>query len=200
MPRLPPAAVAEALAAAAPAKRTPPAKPERPRAASSRPPGAPKLESLELDMGFLGSWAPPPPKASARERSSPEAAPPPKERSSAEAAPTPRPKSSPQAAPAPKPKSSPRAAPVARPAPPPKPRAPEPASAAALSDDRVKDLHQKLSALKKENREAGQVSLESLAKTLRDAESRLRAQHKDRKIDFEVVVRDGRAIVKPTVR
>jgi len=173
-------------------KKGPPPKPERLKPASSRPPTPPdKYDSLELDMGFLGSWVPP--------------AGPPKAKSSPRAAPAPvKAKSSPRAAPAPaKPKSSPKAAPAPRPAaPPPKPaRAPaEPATAAGVSDERVKDLHQRLSALKKENREAGQVSLENLAKTVRETEARLRAQHKDRKIDFEVVIRDGKAIVKPTVR
>jgi len=168
-------------------RRTPPAKPQRPTPASSLPPNASKLESLELDMGFLGSWVPPAPRG-AKVGSSPKAAPAQQEQSSPQAAAPPR------AAPPPKPRSSPRAAP------PPKPRPADAARAASLSDERVKALHQKLSALKKENREAGQVSFETLAKTLRDAENKLRAQHKDRKIDFEVVVRDGKAIVKPTVR
>jgi hypothetical protein len=171
-------------------KRAPPPKPQRPRPASSRPPTPPdKYDSLELDMGFLGSWVPP-----ARGGTAPEAKGAPQPKSSPRAAPSPRAKSSPKAAPPPKPKSSPRAAPPPKP-----PRAPDPATA-GLSDDRVKDLHQKLSALKKENRETTQVSFESLAKTVREAEAKLRAQHKDRKIDFEVVVRDGKAIVKPTVR
>ena len=64
----------------------------------------------------------------------------------------------------------------------------------------LKTGHEKLSALKRETREAGQVSLESLKKTLHDAESKLREKHQGRKIDFEVVIRDGKAIVKPTVR
>lgn len=54
--------------------------------------------------------------------------------------------------------------------------------------------------MKKQNNEAGHVSLEGLAKTLRDTESKLRAEHKNRKIDFDVVIRDGKAIVKPKVR
>ncbi len=175
-------------------KRGPPPKPERPRPRPlSSPPlpraeGSPKLESLELDMGFLGSWAPPPPKAAPIPKSSPKAAPPPQPAN----APTPpsRPKSSPKAAPPPRPA-----------APPPKPAArPAEAPRAGLSDERVKALHEKLSALKKENREASQVSLESLKRTLHDAESKLREKHQGRKIDFEVVIRDGKAIVKPTVR
>jgi hypothetical protein len=200
------------------AKRAPPPKPQR-RPLSSQPDpseAAAKLESLELDMGFLGSWVPPAPKA-APPVSAPKAAPvpkldaPAKPKSSPQAAPPPKPKSSPLAAPPPKPaaaaaparpKSTPRAAPPPKPAaPPPKPASPAQAPrAATLSDDRVRDLHEKLAALKKENREAGQVSLESLAKTIRETESKLREKHQGRKIDFEVVLRDGKAIVKPTVR
>jgi hypothetical protein len=184
-------------------RRAPPPKPvARPLSSQPAPRAAgagPKLESLELDMGFLGSWAPPPPKA----KSSPKAAPPPQPKSSPKAAPPPQPKSSPRAASPPRPATPPRPA-----APPPKPAAPPPKPAAnpaeppraGLSDDRVKALHDKLSALKKENREAGQVSLESLKRTLYDAETKLREKHQGRKIDFEVVIRDGKAIVKPTVR
>jgi hypothetical protein len=54
--------------------------------------------------------------------------------------------------------------------------------------------------IKRENKEAGQVSMESLAKTLRATEEKLRAEHKNRRIEFEVVLRDGKAVVKPKVR
>ncbi len=172
-------------------KRVPPRKPDRLQPASSRPPTPPdKYDSLELDMGFLGSWVPGAPE---QEQSAAKAAPPPKPASPRGAASKAR--SSPQAAPPPKAVLAPKAAPPPKPA-----RAPEPPPPAAVSDERVKDLHQRLAALKRENREAGQVSLENLAKTVRETEARLRAQHKDRKIDFEVVIRDGKAIVKPTVR
>jgi hypothetical protein len=190
---------------------------------STTPPAERSFESLELDMGFLGSWVPgapdaPPPKAPGRLGPPPKpasagrpAGPPPKPESAVKAAPPPKsspraappPKSSPKAAPPPKTRSTPRAAP------PPKPAAERPAKPAAaaaaaearaINDERVKELHQKLMELKRQNQEAGQVSLEGLAKTLRATESKLREQHKNRKIDFDVVIRDGKAIVKPTVR
>lgn len=69
-----------------------------------------------------------------------------------------------------------------------------------MSDDRIRELHRKLSEAKRQNQETGRVSLDSLARSLRETENKLRAQHKNRKIDFEVVIRDGKAIVKPTVR
>lgn len=182
------------MAADAGQRRLPPTKPERLQPASSRPPTPPdKYDSLELDMGFLGSLTPGAPE---EKKSSPKAAPP---KAAAPKAPPPK-------APPPKPKAVPEPSPAARAAPPPKAPPPKPARApdaappAGVSDERVKDLHQRLSALKRENRETGQVSFESLAKTVRETEAKLRAQHKDRKIDFEVVIRDGKAIVKPTVR
>jgi len=63
----------------------------------------------------------------------------------------------------------------------------------------VRELHQKLNQLKQQNRE-GQVSLESLTKTIRQTETQLRNQYKNRTIDFEIVNKDGKTIVKPKVR
>jgi hypothetical protein len=105
-------------------------------------------------------------------------------------------------APAPPPAPEPVA--PRRPAPPPKPAsrpkaAPPAATASGVSDDRVRELHAKLNRLKQQNKE-GQVSFESLAKTIRSTESQLKAQYKNRKIDFEIVLRDGKPIVKPKVR
>jgi hypothetical protein len=45
------------------------------------------------------------------------------------------------------------------------------------------------------------VSYEGLAKSLRAVEAKLRAQHgANRRVDFEVVVKDGKPVVKPIVR
>jgi hypothetical protein len=178
------------------ARRAPPPKPTRQRPLSSQPPqDAAKFDSLELDMGFLGSWVPPAPKAAPQVQPAAPVASAPREpfeksKSAPSAAPPPKPRSSPRAAPPPKPKSSPRAAPPPKPA----------AASSGLSDQRVRDLHEKLVALKRENNEAGQVSFENLSRSLRETESKLRAQHKDRNIDFDVVIRDGKAIVKPKVK
>jgi hypothetical protein len=90
------------------------------------------------------------------------------------------------AAPAPKPaaKSSPKAAP--RPAP--------------VSDERIRELHGRLIDAKRQVKDDGKVSVDGLAKSLRAAESRLRQQHGDRRIDFDVVIKDGKAVVKPILR
>jgi hypothetical protein len=187
-------------------KAAPVPKPSRLPRVSSRPPVP--TDKLELDMGFLGSWAPGAPNAPATPQETSagtRAAPPPKPSAAKPAgaalAPLANARTAPNAVP-PKRRSSPEAAPPPKAGPPPKPaaRPAETAQAAGVSDDRLRDLHQKLAHLKKENRETGQVSLESLTKTVRETEAKLRAQHKDRKIDFEVVLRDGKAIVKPTVR
>jgi hypothetical protein len=118
------------------------------------------------------------------------------------ALPLPAPKPAHERAPAPPPKP----AVAARAAPPAKPAKPAPAAQAqaqkssTLSEARIKELHENLVRIKRENKEAGQVSIESLAKTLRATEEKLRAEHKNRRIEFEVVLRDGKAVVKPKVR
>jgi hypothetical protein len=185
----PPPRLDEALAAGAPQKPAPiTSQPPQPKP-SPRPS---KYESLDLDMGFLGSWAPPPraiPAPTANTKPEPEPVTP---RLNV----PPKPRSAPRAADPPA-EGRPARAPAA-----PKPERPPPAAAASsgISEDRVKELHARFVQAKRDNKESGQVSLENLAKTLRDTENKLRAQYKGRKIDFEVVVKDGKTVVKPKVR
>ena len=164
-----------------------------------------KFESLSLDMDFLDSWNPETSiRARNQGRSSPEARQPAPLQPERPMAPPPKPASPTRVAPPPKPASSPNAAPPPKPARPAPLRAPVPAAAApkssTLSEERIRELHEKLVRIKRENKEAGQVSMESLAKTLRATEEKLRAEHKNRRIEFEVVLRDGKAVVKPKVR
>jgi len=87
------------------------------------------------------------------------------------------------------------AAPIAKPAP------AKPAAAhAGLSDDRVRELHARLVEAKRQTQDAGSVSVEGLAKSLKATEAKLREQHKNRRIDFDVVIKDGKAVLKPIVR
>ena len=131
----------------------------------------------------------------ARPKSSPRAAAPPRP---ASRIPPPKPASR---IPPPKPASPPREAVQANPAAPARQERPAPPpNASGLSDERIKELHEKLVRTKRDNKEAGQVSVESLAKTLRATEEKLRAEHKNRKIEFEIVLRDGKTVVKPKVR
>ena len=80
----------------------------------------------------------------------------------------------------------------------PKP-APAAASSQAVDDARLRDLHARLQQAKQQTKEAN-VSYEGLAKSIRATEAKLREQHKNRKIDFDVVIKDGKAVVKPIVR
>jgi len=92
----------------------------------------------------------------------------------------------------------------AAPAPRPGPRPPERHQAAAasvgLSEERVKELHARLIAAKRETNDATSVSVDGLARSLREAEKRLKAEHGDRKIEFDVVIKGGKALVKPIVK
>jgi hypothetical protein len=132
---------------------------------------------------------PPLPKPAAKPApSAPKAAPPPA---------APAPVSPATAAKAGSPKTEPKA-----PAPkPPEPRtAPKPEAQPWLDETRLSSLHQKLLATKKQNNERGTVTLDKLGQSLRDTEAKLRAKHGNRKIEFDVVVKDGKAVVKPILK
>ena len=68
-----------------------------------------------------------------------------------------------------------------------------------MDDARLRDLHTRLQQAKLQTKEAN-VSYEGLAKSIRATEAKLREQYKNRKIDFDVVIKDGKAVVKPIVR
>jgi hypothetical protein len=88
-----------------------------------------------------------------------------------------------------------------RPQPPPPPvRASAKAPPPGISEHRVQELHQRLVDAQRQLQSARPVSVEGLARTLRDAEAKLRAQHGNRKIDFDVVIKNGKAVVKPILR
>lgn len=74
------------------------------------------------------------------------------------------------------------------------------AGVGGLSPRRLEELHSELMRVKRQNRESGKVSLRNLEKSLRAAEARLRERHKHRKVDFQVVIKDGKTVVKPILR
>ncbi|MCC6216945.1 MAG: hypothetical protein IT376_18950 [Polyangiaceae bacterium] len=85
-------------------------------------------------------------------------------------------------------------------APRPAPPAPAPAATAGgLAEERVRALHAKLVEVKRTTNEGAAPSMESLARTLRETEKRLREKH-GRAVDFDVVLKDGKAAVKPILR
>ena len=75
-----------------------------------------------------------------------------------------------------------------------------PANETGVSDARVRELHAELVATRKRLNQNASVSVDGLAKTLRETENKLIGQHKGRAVDFQVVVKDGQAVVKPVVR
>lgn len=217
-------APAPAASAARPASVAPPPVVVPPRPASSRPPAvaaprvppSPRLPSAaEATRAAPPKPALPPPAKPALAPPKPALAPaaPPKP---ALTPPTPlKPPLAPAAPPKPAPlKPAPAPAPrankpaeapaaVAKPVaktPQAAPAAPQPAATAASVDDtRLRDLHARLQQAKQQTKE-GAVSFEGLAKSIRATEAKLREQHKNRKIDFDVVIKDGKAVVKPIVR
>lgn len=76
---------------------------------------------------------------------------------------------------------------------------PLPPSRTGLSDQRVRDLHGELARARQSLKQGG-VSVESVADRLRSTEAQLRKKHPDKKIDFRVEVRDGKAVIKPFLR
>jgi hypothetical protein len=91
----------------------------------------------------------------------------------------------------------PRPAPAAAKAPEAKPAVTTPGT---VTDDRVRELHARLVEAKRQTQDPAAVSMEGLARSMKATEAKLREQHKNRKIDFDVVIKDGKAVLKPIVR
>jgi hypothetical protein len=71
-----------------------------------------------------------------------------------------------------------------------------------LSEAQLQSLHRRLIKAKQicGEGDAGSVKIESLKKTIQRQLPKLRQQHQGREIEFQVVVRDGRAILKAKPR
>ena len=96
------------------------------------------------------------------------------------------------------PKSAAPTPPERRPEPARAPQAP-PASS-GITDTRLKQIHADLAAAKRQAMQTDAVSLDALSRSLRESEKRIQAQHPGRTVDFHVVVKDGKPVVKPIVR
>jgi hypothetical protein len=69
-----------------------------------------------------------------------------------------------------------------------------------LSEDRLRQLYgQYVEARRRQNEPTAAVTFEALAKNLRESSVRLRERH-GRGVDFEVAVKDGRAVLKPVLK
>ncbi len=184
---LPPAAVEQAAPEPSPepkavvpqAPRAPGAPPPPPRRPPPPAPGAPGAPAKPAASPSSVTAPQPPPRA-------PGAPPPPPTR----AAP-PRPASPGAKPPAPSEQAQARAA---RPAPAERPPAP-----AVAADPKARELHERLVAASKAARRPP-VSLEALEKTMKTTEASLRAKHPNRRIEFDIVLKDGKPVLKPIVR
>jgi hypothetical protein len=65
---------------------------------------------------------------------------------------------------------------------------------------RVEQLAEKLRAARVQTKESAPVSVDALAKKLEQTAEQLREKHRGKQVDFEVIIRDGKAILKPFVR
>jgi hypothetical protein len=88
---------------------------------------------------------------------------------------------------------------------PPSPQAPSEAGPSQpqrqdLPDARMKQLYAQLvEAKRRQNESTAAVTYQSVAKTLRESGEKLREKH-GRAVDFEVTIKDGKAILKPVLK
>ena len=65
-------------------------------------------------------------------------------------------------------------------------------------DAKVRDVYNRLVAAKRQlNEPTDKITMDNLRKSLRKQEERVRAKHKCKDVDFDVVVKDGKAFLKP---
>jgi len=110
----------------------------------------------------------------------------------------------PAAPPAPRPAAP---APAPRPAAPPAPlRQAPPAAPAArrdpndLPEERVREIYARyVEAKRRQNESTAAITFDAVAKSLRDSSAKLREKH-GKSVDFEVAVKDGKAILKPILK
>jgi hypothetical protein len=65
---------------------------------------------------------------------------------------------------------------------------------------RIQELHRELLAAKQKANDPSTISEKALAESVRVAEEKLRKKHGDKAIDFAVVVKNGKALLKPIIR
>jgi hypothetical protein len=84
------------------------------------------------------------------------------------------------------------------------PRNPSPLAgppSAELSDARVQAIHARLVEAKRRTADTSAPTVEALRRSLLATQARLRQQHgRHRSVDFEVVIKDGKAVLKPVVK
>jgi hypothetical protein len=90
---------------------------------------------------------------------------------------------------------------------PPAAQVPQPASARLApqgppnDDSRSRAIYQEYVAARRRSGESVEgLTYERVARSLSEQGERLRAQHPNRSLDFEVVQKDGKAVIKPIVK
>ena len=71
----------------------------------------------------------------------------------------------------------------------------------SLGDGRLREIYsQYVQARRDRNESTAGITFEKLADSLRSQADKLRTKHTAKRVDFEVVVKDGKALIKPIVR
>jgi hypothetical protein len=69
-----------------------------------------------------------------------------------------------------------------------------------LPDHRVRALYEQYVDAKRRQKEStATITYDAVAKSLRDSSAKLREKH-GKSVDFEVAIRDGKAILKPVIK
>lgn len=71
---------------------------------------------------------------------------------------------------------------------------------ASLSSGRIQEIHAELNRVRRKLKASRDVSLQALDQELRLQERKLRMKHPGKSVDFAVTVRNGKAVLKPSVR
>ncbi len=93
-----------------------------------------------------------------------------------------------------------RSRPAPPPPPPPKRAKPPPPPPPPPSVDPMRRLYSEFTAARRQHNVRGELGYEKLAARVTKMREKLRAKHGGKKIDFEVVVRDGKVGLKPKIR
>jgi hypothetical protein len=78
---------------------------------------------------------------------------------------------------------------------------PEPAAPKDLSDQRMREIYSQYVQTRRERNEpTTNITYEKLSESLRSQTEKLKQKHASKKIDYEIVVKDGKTLIKPIVR
>ncbi len=71
----------------------------------------------------------------------------------------------------------------------------------SISDARVKEIYkQYVDSKRKANESTAAITYDGVAKQLRESTAKLREKNKGKNVDFEVILKDGKTVLKPVVK